>query len=145
MKKIAAILRPLKKADLKTILKWRNHANVRRYSTTSRPILFDDHVSWFDSHSDVCRLIFEYQGRRAGFVKIDRFGFWSFYLDPKQQGKGLSKIMLELSLFYARQLKLREIFAEVHSANKLSLKLHLALGFKRYFKQKKFTGLYKAF
>jgi RimJ/RimL family protein N-acetyltransferase len=138
-------LRPLKRSDFNLILTWRNHETVRLFSRDRSTISHREHLDWCADHSDLCRLIFEYQGRRAGFIKIDRDGFWSFYLKPSLIKKGLSKVMLQLALLYARQLELNEINALVHSANKVSLKLHRHFGFIQKSKQNEFKRLTRRF
>ena len=126
-------------ADLDTVLRWRNHADVRRYMYTQHEITAAEHRAWFERASADPRrhlLIFEAGGVPAGFVSFalgDQAGVadWGFYLAPdaaRGQGQALGTAALE---FAFKELKLSKVCGEALEDNERSIKFHERLGFAR--------------
>ena len=126
-------------ADLDAVLRWRNHADVRRHMYTQHEITPAEHRAWFERASADPRrhlLIFEAAGVPAGFVSFalgDEAGVadWGFYLAPEAargQGQALGAAALE---FAFKELKLGKVCGEALEDNERSIKFHERLGFAR--------------
>jgi UDP-4-amino-4,6-dideoxy-N-acetyl-beta-L-altrosamine N-acetyltransferase len=84
------VLRPATDSDRESILRWRNHPDVRAVSLTRHVISPDEHASWWEAvQQDSSRkvLVYERKDVPSGvvtFFDIDtdaRSAWWGFYLD----------------------------------------------------------------
>ena len=83
-------LRAMTTADLESILKLRNHAEIRRYMLTHHEISLKEHLSWFDRASQdpsLELLVFEINKICCGFVQFKETNYsgvvdWGFYVTP---------------------------------------------------------------
>lgn len=136
---IQGIVRKMVEEDLATVLKWRNHIDVRRFMYTQHKITTDEHRSWFEQIlNDETRfpLIFEVDNISIGFINFNQHGSipvadWGFYLAPNTP-KGMGRQLGLCALDYAfNKLKLHKVCGEALSFNERSIQLHLTLGFKQ--------------
>jgi RimJ/RimL family protein N-acetyltransferase len=127
------VLRPMEERDLPTTLTWRNDPLVRETSMTSGEVSMAEYEAVFKFTTSY-KLIFEYGDDPCGFVSItnssDNVGVWGFFLAPEARGLGLSTLMLQMALLYAKGEKYTNLEAQVKKTNKASLVLHEKLGFK---------------
>jgi len=125
--------------DLVQVLRWRNHADVRRFMYTQHEITIDEHESWFEQTSkDRTRhlLIFEVNGESAGFVNFNQHGLihvadWGFYLAPSEpNGTGCQLGLAALDYAFGK-LNLHKVCGEALVFNERSIRFHMKLGFKQ--------------
>lgn len=130
-------LRTMEERDLKPVLTWRNHPDVRRYMFNSGEISWDEHVAWFAAASGNPRkhlLVFELDNQPVGFISLNEsargsVAEWGFHAAPDAP-KGTGKRMLGQALSYGfARLGLHKITAQVLEINPRSLALHRRLGF----------------
>ncbi|WP_321338266.1 UDP-4-amino-4,6-dideoxy-N-acetyl-beta-L-altrosamine N-acetyltransferase [uncultured Cohaesibacter sp.] len=132
-------VRPMEAGDLKIVLAWRNHAEVRNYMFAQEYISFEQHKKWFDmAHADPTRalLIYERDGVDVGFVQFSNvepgsISEWGFYKAPSAP-KGTGRALGAASLTYAfDELHIHKACGQVLDFNIGSIKMHLSLGFKQ--------------
>ena len=132
-----ARLRPIERADLATILVWRNHESIRHFMFDPHIISPGEHLNWFEKcANDSSRhpLMFEIEGQPAGytFFKVDlsnQIADWGFYAAPGS-AKGTGTLMGECALRYAfEELGLHKVCGLVLRSNLASLRMHEKLGF----------------
>lgn len=134
-----AELKRITKADLETILNWRNKDSIRKMMYTSRLISPDEHVKWFQqlqNNSSSRSLLFYYENRPYGVVNINRINpdnltcDWGFYIGEQTAPKGLGTILGYKALEYIfEKLQIRKVSAEVLDYNEASIRFHRKLGF----------------
>ncbi|KAA0690873.1 UDP-4-amino-4,6-dideoxy-N-acetyl-beta-L-altrosamine N-acetyltransferase [Halopseudomonas laoshanensis] len=126
-------------SDLEQVLKWRNHAEVRRYMYTQHEITMNEHVSWFDHASkqlDRHLLIFEREGLPLGFINIHEIAVggiaeWGFYAAPDAP-KGSGQLLGRCVLTHAfSELGLHKVCGQALAFNERSIKFHLGIGFEQ--------------
>jgi UDP-4-amino-4,6-dideoxy-N-acetyl-beta-L-altrosamine N-acetyltransferase len=131
-------LRLMEERDLKPVLTWRNHPEVRRYMFSSAEIAWDEHVVWFTAASTNPQrhlLIWEQSGVPLGYVCLSELiagavADWSFHAAPEAP-KGTGTQMLRAVLDYAfNEQRLHKIYAQVLQNNARSQALHCRLGFR---------------
>ena len=122
--------------DLDTVLKWRNHPDIRSKMFSQKKINIKEHDMWFKSSSldsNITLLIFEVNSQPMGFInfklrnknQID----WGFYLAPDSL-KGMGTVMGKLAINFAfSKLKAVKINAQAISSNIASIKFHKKIGF----------------
>lgn len=128
--------RPLAEADRDRIRDWRNQENVRRYFHSSAVIGAEAHAAWFANRpANAHYRVAEYGGKPVGLVYFTRIeganAQWGFYLGERQVAPKLGLDMAQAALQEARALGLQRLEAEVLEANRKSIELHAALGFKK--------------
>ena len=131
-------IRPMTHTDLKRVLDWRNHPDVRRYMYTQNEITSDEHQSWFERTVQDARkhlLIFELDNQPLGFVNFseskDSVADWGFYAAP-DAAKGIGRQLGQAALDHAfNELKLHKICGQALSFNERSIKFHKTLGFQQ--------------
>lgn len=131
--------------DRDTVLRWRNHPDVRRVSLTTHLIGADEHRAWWASATtDPARrvLVFEHDGVPAGVVMFadidatDSSATWGFYLDVAglTAAGTLLPAWLRLereALAYAfGELGLERLGGETLASNTQVLALHRRFGFR---------------
>ncbi|AQQ69441.1 UDP-4-amino-4,6-dideoxy-N-acetyl-beta-L-altrosamine N-acetyltransferase [Microbulbifer agarilyticus] len=129
----------MKRDDLRMVLQWRNHIEVRRFMYSQEEISFLDHTKWFEANSnnpDKKLLIFEKNDISLGFINFDRirnsdvvdWGFYTAPNAPKGTGKRLGKTVLDYAF---KGLNFRKVCGQVLSYNQRSINFHLKLGFRQ--------------
>lgn len=139
IEKPTAQLRPMTKDDLKRVLEWRNHPDVRMFMYTTTEITPKEHSAWFaKSNADpkFHLLIFEINGRPQGFVSFHesingKIAEWGFYMAPDAP-RGNGSLFGQTALAYAfEQLGLYKVCGKALASNARSIKFHEKLGFNR--------------
>lgn len=133
-----ANVRYMTEADLKQVLSWRNHPDVRSMMYTQHEISWEEHCLWFarmQADSQAHLLIYE-EEEPLGFVSF-RTGensteaVWGFYLAPDApRGSGISMGRRALDFAFS-QLAYEAILGEVIEFNHRSSTYHEKLGFLR--------------
>ena len=136
-------LRPVHKKDCRLIWQWANDFHVRAASFSSEPILWEEHVKWFESklNDPSCIFYISLNSKNVpiGQVRYDVEGnktIVSLSIDRKYRGKGYGSIMLWLSaqkLFNASDV--RVIHAYVKQSNESSIRVFVKTGFKNIGKE----------
>lgn len=139
------VLRAALDADCDTVLRWRNHPDVRRVSLTRHVIGPDEHRAWWArATTDPTRrvLVFEHNAVGAGVVMFadinaaDRSATWGFYLDIAglTTAGALLPAWLRLeqeAVAYAfGELGLERLGGETLASNTQVLALHRRFGFR---------------
>ena len=143
-------MRPMKESDLKQVLKWRNHPDIRKCMYSNHKIETDEHKEWFikSCEDPAITLLIYQQGKKAcGFVSIKQTSFpkvakWGFYVAPNAQ-KGSGFELGKLAIKYAfEQLGFHKLCGEALSFNEKSIVFHQRLGFVQegYIKEHHFDG-----
>lgn len=138
------MLRHATDADRDTVLRWRNHPEVRRVSLTQHVITEGEHAAWWDrSMADASRLLLIYE--RAGeprgvvtFFDLDlnkRSAWWGYYLDNDGLEKSGQLMPAWISIqreavTYARDvLALRQLDGETLASNEAVVNFNSRMGF----------------
>lgn len=137
-------LRQMNQGDLRDVLRWRNAANVRRYSFSDHIISWDEHLQWFDDRCDdpSCHLmIYHNAGVSIGFAQIRQIneshdGEWGFYLAPNAPKGTGTKLGVDVLDYAFKILCLRKVCARVLAANQKSILFHCKLGFQEKIRKK---------
>ncbi len=94
------VLRLAEKGDIKLLFEWRNDVTVRMNSIYTKPILYENHCTWFDKkQQDINSNIYicMYGGQPIGQIRIDyqeNKAEISYSLAKEYRGKGLGEITL---------------------------------------------------
>ncbi|WP_434743501.1 GNAT family N-acetyltransferase [Micromonospora sp. SH-82] len=138
------VLRPATDDDLPTMLRWRNHPQVRAVSNTRHEIDPAEHAAWWKgvcADPDRRVLIHRYADRDTGVVTFsgattpDRAVVWGFYLDVDglDQRRELLRAWMSLeeaAIAYAfTELGAHTLGGETFADNKPVLALHRRFGF----------------
>ncbi len=131
-------IRRMAEKDLRQVLEWRNHPNVRMFMYSRHEISHDEHEQWFArAQSDPSKhlLIYERAGTPTGFVSftlrdpcapVADWGFYVAPLAPPGTGSGLGRAALRYGFV---ELSLRKICGQVLAHNQKSVRFHERLGF----------------
>ncbi len=126
-------------ADLESILKMRNHTEIRRYMLTQHEISIAEHSSWFQRVSKnpaVELLVFELNKTCCGFVQFKETSYqgvfdWGFYVDPNApRGTGRRLGLAALTRAF-KQENLHKICGQALSWNQPSIEYHKSIGFRQ--------------
>lgn len=128
-------------SDAEMLLNWRNDQNVRKFSKSTRQISQTEHETWLKDRlkrvSNEPLFIFIIEGALAGTARLDslqgleKIFEVSILIDPKYQGFGYARILLDQVCEYAiRKLQAEMIFATIHNDNTKSIRLFQSAGFK---------------
>ena len=120
------------------IFKWSNDPVVRKNSRTKNKISFLEHQKWYESKlkkNDSFFWLYCYKIKPCGLVRIEKknnFYFLSYLIDFKYRRKKLSKPMLKeaINKFILNKNRVKYIYADVLSDNKLSSNILKSIGFK---------------
>lgn len=130
-------VRAMTREDLKQVLLWRNHEDVRHYMYSQHEITFEEHTRWFECASqDTSRhlLIFEINAVPLGFINIHQIApggvaDWGFYVAPNAS-KGTGQQLGRVALSYAfAQAGMHKVCGQALAYNDRSIKFHQRLGF----------------
>ena len=127
-------------SDADLLLIWRNDPNVRKFSKSTELISRTEHIVWLENRLKRFKneplFIFDIGGELAGTARLDSLrkveqSFEvSILVDPKFQGFGYAKILLDQICDYAKvNLNAESIVAEIHMDNSKSVKLFQSSGF----------------
>jgi RimJ/RimL family protein N-acetyltransferase len=127
-------------SDAGLLLTWRNDPNVRKFSKSTSLISPTEHNVWLEDRlkrfEEEPLFIFTIEGDLAGTARLDALpeeekSFEiSILIDPKFQGLGYSKILLNQVFDHAfGKLQAEMIIAVIHSGNSKSIKLFQSAGF----------------
>jgi len=130
-------VRGMREDDLESVLRWRNHPDIRGRMYNSREISPAEHREWYaramrDPHRHL--LIVEQSGMPLGFVQFTESGSdgvadWGFYAVPDAPAGSGTKLGTAALDHAFRRLKLRKIRGEAIVSNEPSKALHRKLGF----------------
>lgn len=134
-------IRPLKKRDSSTLLKWANDIETRYNSLNQQHITKCQHKQWFAEvyKERICNpalICLKGDRSRLGVIRFNRLSglknCWEvhFTVSPKYRGKGFARPMLKNALTWFRQAKPNQVvYANVKSSNHKSLKVLQSIGF----------------
>lgn len=137
-------LRPAESSDCSAIWLWANDWQARRWSLNQKPIMWSEHVRWFENtegSSPSSMLMIELQSYGAiGIVRLSGRGHFkeiSINISPKFRGQGFGKksILLAKPHFFASS-NTEGLIAKIKQDNKASLNLFLRAGFRPFLDQK---------
>ncbi len=133
------LMRTMTRDDLKSVLAWRNHPDVRRYMYTQHEISRAEHTDWFARAAEDPQrhlLIFELNDAPMGFVNLHQIApgaiaDWGFYLTPDAP-KGTGQKLGNCALNHAFQvLNLHKVCGQAIEYNDRSVRFHLRMGFQQ--------------
>jgi UDP-2,4-diacetamido-2,4,6-trideoxy-beta-L-altropyranose hydrolase len=132
-------LRRAQQEDGRLVWEWANDPNVRAVSFSSEPILWEQHLKWFQSKLNdpgcVFYIAFNEEDAPIGQVRYDvndGEAIVSISLSSTFRGKGYGNEMIELSsqkLF--KVLEANSIHSYIKMGNEASVKMFLEAGFKK--------------
>lgn len=131
------LIRAMTEQDLKMVLQWRNHIDIRRFMLTQHEISLEEHTMWFKRVSaDPKRrlMLVEEDKQPLGFVQfsnvgVDEVSDWGFYIRPNSP-KGSGKKLGVAALTHAfKVLKLHKVCGQAIAENIVSISFHQRLGF----------------
>ncbi len=131
-------VRPAREADGEKIFSWRNAAENRRFSFSSREIPLAEHRQWFrECLRDDRRvlLIGERDGRPVGVLRYDfrsqEEAVVSVYLVPGCHGRGLGSSLIRTGSQWLRRHypACEQVVAEILTGNQAGRKVFLEAGF----------------
>ena len=126
------IIRRARSEDAKAVFEIRNDPCARGNSLRAEPIIWEDHLKWFEDHWQKAGMIFfvlEHQYDVVGYCRFVRNpeGYFeiSIALSASYQGKGLGHYLLHggVKEFFSQSLDGGELQAKVRKENKASLTL----------------------
>lgn len=130
----------LNEQQSKVIWEGRNHPDIRKWMTNSKPFPFEEHCSFIDNLRNRTDRIFWaviYKGDVVGsyclnpYDSINRIGEMGKYLIPKYLGAGLGKMITKEFLGYVlRNDIVREINIKTLIENKKNQHINELCGFK---------------
>jgi UDP-4-amino-4,6-dideoxy-N-acetyl-beta-L-altrosamine N-acetyltransferase len=137
-------------ADLRRVLAWRNHPEVRRYMYSQHEISLDEHTRWFAKASQDPKrhlLVFESDAVPLGFINIHEVAAggvadWGFYAAPDAL-QGTGRLLGQAALLYAfTEAGLHKLCGQALAYNERSISFHQNMGFKQegILRQQHFNG-----
>lgn len=118
-------------SDVKLYFDWANDPEVRKQSHNTDPILWENHVKWFNKMlaSNALMLIFFEGDTPISQLRVDTNGDIALSVDQNHRGKGVATLMLKvLSLLLTKAP--RQVRAEVKQSNIGSINAFERSGFK---------------
>ena len=126
---------------IELIFKWRNKSFIRAVMYNSEPIVWENHVAWFQSvlESDTKYLKILYYNQIpygvANFALKDlesNVGEWGFYIGEQNAPKGMGTALAYKMLgFLFEEANVRKVCAEVIDFNERSIHFHGKVGFQQ--------------
>lgn len=136
MRAASVVLRPVELTDARTVWNWRNHPEVRATAFDTNEIPWQQHEDWFSRslvNDDRLMRIAEWQGKAAGFVRLDRDASYaevSIFLDPAIKGAGLASAMLaKVEREIPTEWDVKLLRAGIRPENEISIKLFENAGY----------------
>ncbi|HEY0596053.1 UDP-4-amino-4,6-dideoxy-N-acetyl-beta-L-altrosamine N-acetyltransferase [Sphingopyxis sp.] len=132
-------LRPVGEEDLRELLSWRNHPDVRRFMFTSREIEWEEHCRWFTrclAEPGRHLLIYEAGGVDLGFVNLSGvhaggIAEWGFFLVPgAPRGSGMRLGAATLDHVFGER-HAHKLCGQAIANNDRSIAFHQRLGFRQ--------------
>jgi RimJ/RimL family protein N-acetyltransferase len=126
--------------DIDQCFEWANDPEVRKYSYSGDPILWETHVEWFSrklSDPNGCYFLVEIEGQRAGQVRFDNSEqpgnfLISYSLDKAWRGKRLGNYVISKSIQeLAKHHSVQKITGYVQNFNIASIKSFEKAGFEK--------------
>jgi len=125
--------------DVAITFDWATNKKIRQYAIQKGEILFENHKKWFLNKiisSDCVYFIAQVNKTLIGSIRFDinenKEALISFLLDPRFQGKGYGKKILEKGCKELLKLKqISKIIGVVNIENIPSFKIFKSLGFER--------------
>ena len=125
-------IRLAKLSDAKSLFSWRNDPHVRAASERTKPLIWEDHISWL-THTlqSTTEHVFigEHEGLPIGVVRFNvesDHAVVSLAVAPAAQGKGFGKSLLTLGIAQIGSMPIR---ARIRSDNVASRACFAACGF----------------
>ena len=135
----AVAIRPATTDDARVIWEWRNDQVSRAFSSTVRPVPWEEHEAWFtDALRDPERrvLVATADGQAVGMIRFDAAGepgTWrvSINLAPEVRGRGLARPALDAATAWLVGESGHDVtvVADVRRDNLASLRTFQAAGF----------------
>lgn len=133
------VLRKALEEDVDITFYWASNKIVRKFAIQKDEIIFDQHKKWFlnkISSDDCIYFIADVNNIPIGSIRFDlnekKEALLSFLLNPKFQGKGYGKEILEKGCDELLKLKnLAKIIGVVNTENIPSLKTFKSIGFNK--------------
>jgi RimJ/RimL family protein N-acetyltransferase len=132
-------MRIVTRHDSHQLLSWRNQIKVGKFSKDNKEISSEEHTLWFTTRlKEMDQLgpifVFEIEELAIGMTRLDRKSEReveiSILVSPTNQGKGVGKKMLDITIDYAFEvLKIPVVVAQIHLKNHTSLALFRRSGF----------------
>ena len=133
-------LREITTADIPLLFEWRNETETRPLFRDERPLQFDKHTGFIESHlanphRDYWWII-EAGNEPVGTIALYGFTadrraceFGRFIIGRSHRGAGYGHRALRLAMSVARSLGVERLSCEVLSSNDLAMGLYSSLGF----------------
>jgi len=130
-------LRPVSRQDCRLIWKWANDPDTRAVSFSPEPIIYEQHVKWFENRLDdanCCFFVAEDSHREAvGQIRFDlkdKEALISISLDRKFRGQGHGARIIELAArTFLASTDTKTIHAYIKKNNTASLAAFKKAGF----------------
>jgi UDP-2,4-diacetamido-2,4,6-trideoxy-beta-L-altropyranose hydrolase len=130
-------IRPATMGDASLIWRWSNDPVTRNNSFNKKPILWSEHVDWYQKklNSKDCRIwLLEQNGIPVAQIRYDRLDHnraqISYMVDPDQRAKGFgTKILQMTSLLACEELAVTILEGEMFAHNTGSIKAFEKAGF----------------
>lgn len=144
-------LRKVTDQDFEITFQWATNKDIRQYSIQKKEIGYDEHEKWFFSkiQADDCYYyIAIYEDIPIGSIRFDIINInevlISFLLNPKYQGRGFGKQILEKGCdLVQKNVNLKKIVGVVHESNLPSLKTFRSLNFNEYRDSESYITFFK--
>lgn len=140
------IIRNANISDIIDIYRWRNDPLSRSMFIDSKLLSIDNHKTWFkETLEDPNKKIYIgiFKGKKIGVTRFDfdkrkTFTEVSINLNPLMRGKNLSLKLLSKSISLFQKNTSTKLKATIKNENLSSLKIFKKLGFKQFYKNKKY-------
>jgi UDP-2,4-diacetamido-2,4,6-trideoxy-beta-L-altropyranose hydrolase len=126
-------LRQARPSDINLFFEWANDKIVRSNSINTEPIIYENHLEWFDrklNSTETKIFVLELFGNPIGQIRFDKnFNGWfiDYSIDNEVRGKGFGQILVEKGL---KQFNVADVFfAQVKESNIASVNVFNKLGF----------------
>jgi UDP-4-amino-4,6-dideoxy-N-acetyl-beta-L-altrosamine N-acetyltransferase len=127
----------MRESDLETLLRWRNHPDVRECMLSQHEITLAEHRAWFDrsvNEDTRALLVVQEDDQVIGcvvFSNVANAGTadWSFYVDPDSPAGTGRKVCVAALDFAFSELQIHKVAGQVLVCNEASIRTHLRLGF----------------
>ncbi len=148
-------IRLVSESDAKTLLKWRNLPEVRKWSRNSEYIDLTTHQEWLkkrlsDEASNNLIFIIDNDNTSVGMVRFDEIQYKeyeiSILVDPNYQKLGIAELAINLAIEHLLQIVGNaNVYAAIHFENIASLKLFSKLHFEMISNNGNFIQLFRSY